>query len=166
MANYAGNDVSVLLGNGDGTFKEPVHYVAGDGPRSVAMGDLDGDGAPELAVASYITDSVAVFINRPGTCPDLDEDGYGDPASLFCTHGELDCDDSNPDVNPGMPEIPGNGIDDDCDPTTPAYPEPANTIAASYGARSLLESGLVNAFLILLVPAGVGIALRSIRRRK
>jgi hypothetical protein len=28
---------------------------------------------------------------------------------------ELDCDDSDPDVNPGADEVPDNGIDDDCD---------------------------------------------------
>jgi len=30
-----------------------------------------------------------------------------------------DCDDSNAAVNPGVPETPYNGVDDDCDPGTP-----------------------------------------------
>ena len=41
---------------------------------------------------------------------DTDGDGY---------FSDVDCDDQNPDVNPGAVEIPGNGIDDDCNPATP-----------------------------------------------
>lgn len=53
-------------------------------------------------------------------CTDLDGDGYGSPASPACTFDETDCDDANSAVNPGMVELPGNGLDDDCDPGTPA----------------------------------------------
>jgi hypothetical protein len=44
--------VSVLLGNGDGTFQEPVSYSVGNRPDSVAVGDFNGDGKPDLAVAN------------------------------------------------------------------------------------------------------------------
>jgi len=37
--------ISVLLGNGDGTFQSPRVSVAGSFPYSVAVGDFDGDGA-------------------------------------------------------------------------------------------------------------------------
>ncbi|MBK7977031.1 MAG: hypothetical protein IPK07_28465 [Deltaproteobacteria bacterium] len=52
-------------------------------------------------------------------CKDLDGDGYGNPASAQCAHPQLDCNDGNPNINPGKTEIPGNGIDDDCNAATP-----------------------------------------------
>ena len=43
-------------------------------------------------------------------CMDLDGDGYLDEA-----YGGADCDDTDPAVNPGAPEVCDNGVDDDCD---------------------------------------------------
>src|SRR2546428_6567538 len=45
--------VSVLLGNGDGTFQPPAQFPAGSGPNAVAVADLNGDGKLDLAVADY-----------------------------------------------------------------------------------------------------------------
>ena len=45
--------VSVLIGNGDGTFQPAQNYEAGPGPNSVAVGDFNGDGLQDLAVADY-----------------------------------------------------------------------------------------------------------------
>src|SRR5260370_20006342 len=45
--------VSILLGNGDGTFQPHVDYPVGIGPYSVAVGDLNGDGKLDLVVANY-----------------------------------------------------------------------------------------------------------------
>ncbi len=45
--------VSVRLGNGDGTFQAPNNYASGGNrPTFVAVGDLNGDGKPDLAVAN------------------------------------------------------------------------------------------------------------------
>jgi hypothetical protein len=46
-----GTTVSVLLGNGDGTFQAPVSYPAGNEPFSVAIGDFNMDGKLDLIVA-------------------------------------------------------------------------------------------------------------------
>ncbi|MCH8148895.1 MAG: VCBS repeat-containing protein [Planctomycetes bacterium] len=60
--NHPGtNDVSVLLGFGDGTFAPAAHFFTGDRARSVAIGDLDYDGVPDLAVANTETQNVAVL---------------------------------------------------------------------------------------------------------
>src|SRR5208337_722152 len=40
VANNGDNTVSVLLGNGDGTFQAAVNYSAGSGPLSEAVGDF------------------------------------------------------------------------------------------------------------------------------
>jgi hypothetical protein len=45
--------VTVVLGNGDGTFGTPTSYPAG-AVGSVAVGDLNGDGFPDLAITSFI----------------------------------------------------------------------------------------------------------------
>jgi hypothetical protein len=53
VLNYD-NKVSLLLNNGDGTFRPPVSYNTGNKPVSLAVGDLDGDGnIDDLAIASY-----------------------------------------------------------------------------------------------------------------
>jgi hypothetical protein len=42
--------VQVLLGNGDGTFQSARFYPVGAGPRLFSIGDLNGDGVPDVAV--------------------------------------------------------------------------------------------------------------------
>jgi hypothetical protein len=48
-----GNTVSVLLGNGDGTFGTHTELDTGLGPNSVAIADLNADGQPDLIVANF-----------------------------------------------------------------------------------------------------------------
>ncbi len=51
MANGGSDNASVLLGNGDGSFQAARNFPAGTFPQSVAVGDFNGDGLQDLAVA-------------------------------------------------------------------------------------------------------------------
>ena len=58
------NTVSVLLGNGDGTFQAAQAFSAGTNPASVAVGDFNGDVRQDLAVGNFNSDNVSVLINN------------------------------------------------------------------------------------------------------
>ena len=68
VANVNANSISVLLGNGDGTFQAHVDYATGIWPESVAVGDFNGDGKPDLAVANFYGNSISILLgNGDGT---------------------------------------------------------------------------------------------------
>jgi FG-GAP-like repeat len=51
VLNFQDNTVSILVGNGDGTFQTRVDFPAGSLPRTIATGDFNRDGKLDLAVA-------------------------------------------------------------------------------------------------------------------
>lgn len=63
-ASSDSSSVSVLLGNGDGTFQPKLDFATPGFSYCVATGDLNRDGAPDLAVANRFANSVSVFLNR------------------------------------------------------------------------------------------------------
>jgi hypothetical protein len=67
-ANYLSNDVSVLLGNGNGTFQAEQVLSGGSYPQSVTAADVNGDGKIDLTVTNYQSSTVSVLLgNGNGT---------------------------------------------------------------------------------------------------
>jgi hypothetical protein len=68
VANFEGNNVSVFIGNGDGTFQPAVYYATGRFAFTVATGDFNGDGKTDLAVTNYEGNNVSILLgNGDGT---------------------------------------------------------------------------------------------------
>ena len=68
VANYLGNQVSVLLGNGDGTFQPQLTYAVGANPDAIVAGDFTGNGRTDLAVDNYGDNTVSILVgNGDGT---------------------------------------------------------------------------------------------------
>lgn len=56
--------VSILYGTGDGTFQAPVDITTGgNDPNAVVLGDFNGDGRPDIAVANEGDETVSVLLN-------------------------------------------------------------------------------------------------------
>lgn len=60
--------VSIMLGNGDGTFLPSVNYSSAPSPFSIVKGDFNGDSKLDLATANIQVDSVSILLgNGDGT---------------------------------------------------------------------------------------------------
>lgn len=66
--NYDGDNASVMLGNGDGTFATAVNYAVGTAPDYITSADLNGDSNLDLIVSNSGSANVSVLIgNGDGT---------------------------------------------------------------------------------------------------
>ena len=63
-ANQYDNTVSVLFGNGDGTFQAAASYTTGFGPTFAVASDFTGDSKPDLLVVNQYDNNVMLMTNK------------------------------------------------------------------------------------------------------
>jgi len=87
--------VAVLLGNvssttgkGDGTFGAETDYPIGTGPTYVAIGDLNGDGFPDLAVTiddTSVTGTMGIVVALNNGAAGSSTNVFGAPSAVYPT---------------------------------------------------------------------------------
>ena len=76
VTNQVSNDVSILLGNGNGTMQPQTLLSAGSGPYAIAAGKFNADNNFDLAVTNSGSNTVAIYPgNGNGT--------FGAPSNFF-----------------------------------------------------------------------------------
>jgi hypothetical protein len=136
------------------------------------------DGAVPMRIRGVVTDSLEGM--EAGTSEygllegrvyayaldDNDGDGYFSwNSGVDSSKGATDCNDSNPLINPGAPEIPGDGIDNNCSGDDVSTWIGMSVVAADGSPGATGGSRTVNYLLAFLLPAVALTALRRVRRR-
>ncbi len=63
VANSDDDNISLLLGDGTGSFGAATNYAAADGSRAVAVADFNDDGKLDLVVGNELDDTISVLLN-------------------------------------------------------------------------------------------------------
>ncbi|HME31507.1 MAG TPA: FG-GAP-like repeat-containing protein, partial [Terriglobales bacterium] len=63
--------ISVLLGNGDGTFQAQQTYPVAGGPIGIGLADFNGDGVPDIAAVNDSSNTVSILLGGTVTSGQL-----------------------------------------------------------------------------------------------
>ena len=163
VASFSGA-VSMLIGNGDGTFQGYVDYMTGAAARGIVTGDFNGDGNLDLAVANQTSNTVSILLgNGDGTFRShVDYQAGSGPFALatgdFNGDGALDLAVVNQSDNQ-VSILLGNG--DGTFATHTDYPtgsSPQSVTAGDFARNGRLDLAVVNygsntASVLLQIPA-------------
>ena len=103
----ANDTVSVLLGNGDGTFRAAAKYPVGLNSESVAVADFNRDGIADLVVTNsgniQLGSVNLLFGNGDGTFQPAITVNNGDPAPFWVITGDFNGDGNQDFIDLGAP---------------------------------------------------------------
>jgi len=77
------NAISIFLGNGDGTFQPVFSQTVGNAPHSLAVGDLNGDGRPDIAVVNSADNTITLLLQTLGYTAFVQSPINPDGSSIF-----------------------------------------------------------------------------------
>ncbi len=147
-----------LGGMSSPSYEVPTHVLDSGGAESGSAGYVQvsalGQSTPPgvsqsasyLNRAGYIAQAAMLL---GGACQDDDGDGYSDQAC-----GGDDCDDTDPDVNPGAAESCYDATDNDCDGLMD-HADPDCDVEFALGLDATYELGILTMYFTLRTPEPV-----------
>ncbi|HET8953297.1 MAG TPA: FG-GAP-like repeat-containing protein [Solirubrobacteraceae bacterium] len=157
-ANQGGKSISVLLRTATGFANDPSSPIVTDQfATELATADFNADGKTDLAVANQSSNTVSILLNStpdpvtpppppPPPPPDLDADDDG--ASV-----PLDCRDDDPNIRPGLRDVPQDGIDQDCSGSDADFPVLRRRVRYAYDVTA---AGAIKFTRLSVTPGRTG----------
>jgi len=158
IATSSTNSVTILLGNGDGTFTPATSPspTTGKQPQSIVAGDFNGDGKLDLATANATDNTVTIllgngdgtFSQAPGSPIAVGTTPYAIVAADFRANGKLDLATANSGSN-NVTLLLGNGDGTFTQPPTSPFPvgkTPYSLVVGDFNSSGRPGLAVANSF--------------------